>query len=185
VQATRPALRAAAYRALGPWNRVGAEAIDDLVQDTYMTLCANNHAVLRRFSGSRPEALVAYLKTIAASVAVDYLRASTAQKRGDGKQPAPLEQAEFTADHTSQEGVERTILLRQVDGCLKRNPDVPQRDRWIFWMYYRHGLTSKAIAQIGALALTAKGVESALQRMIRQVRDCLNPPKGKSHTVPS
>ncbi len=47
------------------------------------------------------------------------------------------------------------------------------RDRWIFWMYYRHGLTASAISGFDRFELTQKGVESTILRLTRQVRDCL------------
>ena len=44
------------------------------------------------------------------------------------------------------------------------------RDRTIFWLYYRQGLTTKAIATLPAIGLTIKGVESTLGRLTKMVR---------------
>jgi RNA polymerase sigma-70 factor (ECF subfamily) len=77
------------------------------------------------------------------------------------------------ASYSAEENISRTILLEQVDRCLKRNPEVKDRDRWIFWMYYRDGLTARSISAIRALQLTQKGVESIIQRMVRHARECV------------
>jgi RNA polymerase sigma-70 factor (ECF subfamily) len=122
------------------------------VQDVFVILCANSFAALRQFRGERPEALVTYLRTIAASVAVDSIRASNAKKRGSGRV------SQFADEDASD---------------VIHNAEVKNRDRWIFWTYYRHGLTSRAISRIASLNLSQKGVESTIHRMVRQVRDCL------------
>jgi RNA polymerase sigma-70 factor (ECF subfamily) len=42
---------------------------------------------------------------------------------------------------------------------------VAERDRALFWLYYRQGFTAEEIAGMTAIGLTAKGVESALRRV--------------------
>ena len=50
------------------------------------------------------------------------------------------------------------------------------RDFAIFWLYYRQGLTSKAISELAAIGLGVKGVESTLLRLTRLVRAKLTDP---------
>ena len=45
------------------------------------------------------------------------------------------------------------------------------RDKAIFWLHFRQGYTSIEIAKIASFDLTAKGVESLLHRMIRDLRE--------------
>jgi RNA polymerase sigma-70 factor (ECF subfamily) len=147
--------------------------VDDLVQDTYVKLCADNLAALRRFRGGRPEALVAYLRAVACSVTRDYLRAEVTAKRGAGRVDALDETAAAIADApASDESLDRQLLFAQLDRWLTTEGDAAtgRRDRWIFWLYYRHGLTAKAIAAIPAVGLTAKGVESTIHRLTRAAR---------------
>jgi RNA polymerase sigma-70 factor (ECF subfamily) len=41
----------------------------------------------------------------------------------------------------------------------------------IFWLYYEQGMTAKAIAALPSINLTSKGVESAISRLTRLVRE--------------
>jgi RNA polymerase sigma-70 factor (ECF subfamily) len=151
------------------------DLVDDLVQDTYLKLCADNLAALRRFRGGRPEALVAYLRAVAFSVTRDHLRAAVTEKRGSGRvdsldaDPAAVPAASGSADAS----LDRQVLLNQIDRWLAGEGGAPtsRRDRWIFWLYYRHGLTARAIASIPSVGLTAKGVESTLHRLTSAARE--------------
>src|SRR5438270_390673 len=70
-------------------------------------------------------------------------------------------------------GLERRILLRDIDAYLKSRASEPTfvRDYTIFWLYYREGMTAKAIAGVPSIGLTVKGVESTLLRLTRLVRN--------------
>jgi hypothetical protein len=46
-----------------------------------------------------------------------------------------------------------------------------ERDRKLFWLYYRVGLTADAIAGLPSIGLSTKGVESSLLRLTRLLRD--------------
>jgi RNA polymerase sigma-70 factor (ECF subfamily) len=62
--------------------------------------------------------------------------------------------------------MQRSALLAQLDSKLRSAPDViPDRDRTLFWLYYRQGFTAQEIARLGGAGLSAKGVESALRRV--------------------
>ncbi|HLH17544.1 MAG TPA: sigma-70 family RNA polymerase sigma factor [Bryobacteraceae bacterium] len=173
IGAAKPVIQAAVAHTLRPWRTPTAGEIEDLTQDVFVALCAGDFDRLRHFRAERPEALHAYLRTIAASVAIDSLRASLAQKRGSGRLSQLPDEPSGMASYSAEENISRTILLEQVDRCLKRNPEVKDRDRWIFWMYYRDGLTARSISAIRALQLTQKGVESIIQRMVRHARECV------------
>jgi RNA polymerase sigma-70 factor (ECF subfamily) len=79
----------------------------------------------------------------------------------------------FSRDASS--GPEGKILLEEIDTILKVHAHEPnfERDRAIFWLYYRTGLTAKAIAALPGVKLSAKGVESTLLRLTRQIRVAL------------
>lgn len=157
--------------------------VDDLVQDTYVKLCADNLAALRRFRGGRPEALVAYLRAVACSVTCDYMRAEAAEKRGAGRVEALDTGTAALADpRSTAEPLDRQLLFAQLDRWLTTNGDATtgRRDRWIFWLYYRHGLTARAIAAIPVVGLSAKGVESTIHRLTRAARELFG-----AHALPA
>jgi RNA polymerase sigma-70 factor (ECF subfamily) len=70
------------------------------------------------------------------------------------------------------------ILMGQIERCLAKLVSEPNfaRDHAIFWLYYRQGLTAKAISQLPDITLGVKGVESTLLRLTRFVKACLTAP---------
>jgi RNA polymerase sigma-70 factor (ECF subfamily) len=48
-----------------------------------------------------------------------------------------------------------------------------ERDRTVFWLYYQQGFSAKAIAALPSIGLSEKGVESAILRLTREVRNRL------------
>jgi RNA polymerase sigma-70 factor, ECF subfamily len=63
-------------------------------------------------------------------------------------------------------------------------PETLERDRIVFWLYYRQGYTAGEIAGLPAVALTVKGVESLLYRLTAALRAQLNPPGEKGFGDP-
>lgn len=157
------------------WGAVAHEWVDDLVQETFLKLAADKCAHLYAFAQEHPEAVELYVKTIAANVARDFLKKDGSLKRGSGHVMQLLENFEAKADLSSAGGmnvIERGILLGKIDECLERHLEGPTkaRDRAIFWLYHKQGMTAGSIAGIPAMGLTVKGVESLLFRLIRLVR---------------
>ena len=64
--------------------------------------------------------------------------------------------------------IEQSILLRELDQHLASAGT--DRDRTIFWLYYRQGYTAKDIASMPGLGLTQKGVESCIYRLTQALR---------------
>ena len=63
------------------------------------------------------------------------------------------------------------MLYAEMDERMRSNPNVvTERDRAIFWLYYRQGLTAEEIAGLPAVTLSAKGVESVLRRVAQWLR---------------
>jgi RNA polymerase sigma-70 factor (ECF subfamily) len=56
---------------------------------------------------------------------------------------------------------------------MLRRDQVSVRDRNLFWLYYRQGLTAEAISRIPAIGLSAKGAESAIGRLTRLLRETI------------
>ena len=59
------------------------------------------------------------------------------------------------------------VFLNEIDEHLKRGLTGPdqERDRTIFWLYFRQGMSTKEIASLAAVGLSAKGVGSVIDRM--------------------
>jgi RNA polymerase sigma-70 factor (ECF subfamily) len=75
--------------------------------------------------------------------------------------------------HGSQEKIAFGLFLDEIDEHLKHclsGPD-QERDRMIFWLYFRQGMSTKEIASLPAIALSAKGVGSVLERLKHGIRE--------------
>ncbi len=153
---------------------------EDLTQDVYLRLCSGNYGHLRKFSGQEGRALSAYLRTVATSATIDWLRSSAAAKRGSGLRVESLEKVAPYTPHwdSSGEVFQRRLLWIDIDRYLSGRLSGDPRNRWIFYLYYRAGLSARAIASIDAIGLSPKGVESVICRLTRQVREHIleNPP---------
>ena len=174
-----------AYR----WNQTPQQVVDDLVQETYLKLCANKCRLLLEFAVRHPEALSGYIKTIAANVAHDHFKSLHSQKRGSGETGQLLEDVEPPApngDLGSQTAIEHQVLLKEIDICLETcsSGSDKERDRLIFWLYYQQGMSAKAIAALPTVGLGAKGVESAILRLTRLVREELTGRRSQTSESP-
>ena len=154
--------------------------IDDLVQDTYLRICANEYRLLRSFVPQQDESAFGFLKVVAASVAQDYFKSRLAGKRAPEATAENVEDMSVPTTQRCHQGAlnraERAVLINQIDRRL--SAVVPaeelQRARTVFWLYYRVGFTASAIASLPKSGLTTKGVESLLFRLTRLVRDDLS-----------
>jgi RNA polymerase sigma-70 factor (ECF subfamily) len=149
--------------------------IDDLVQETYAALCADGLPLLRDFVEEYPSSLDAMVRAIAANLTHDYLRAQNAKKRGgDFHQVAynsrALAQLPSPYGH---ETIELHQQLKEIDATLEGHQTPSARDRAIFWLHFRLGMTANAIARVSTFQLTSKGVESSLRRTLSMVRTAL------------
>jgi DNA-directed RNA polymerase specialized sigma subunit len=73
----------------------------------------------------------------------------------------------------SQEKIAFEIFLSEIDQYLKTcltGPD-QERDRMIFWLYFRQGMSSKEISSLPSIGLSAKGVGSVIERLKHSIRD--------------
>jgi len=158
------------------WDIPPREVVDDLVQETYLKLCADKCHLLREFAIAHQEAVNGYVKTVAINVARDYFKSQQSRKRGGRSvvQSHPeFEPKARSEDLGGQAAMEREILLRQIDACLQSWAEVPshERDLTVFWLYYRQGLTAKEIAALPTTGLTVKGVESVILRLKSLIRE--------------
>ncbi|TAN22641.1 MAG: sigma-70 family RNA polymerase sigma factor [Acidobacteria bacterium] len=176
AQRTRKELAAVCGRVARRWGNRDLSVAEDMVQEVYARLVAT--PALSRFEARGEGSGLRYLKAIAAAVTHDHFRGIAAQKRGGGVEELPLyDWAEPAASGNG--GAEQQLLLSEVESALQRLSRVGGVDRnlLIFQLHYRLGMTAQAIASIPALELSAKGVESALGRMIRLIQGEVLKPK--------
>lgn len=160
------------------WGEVAGRVVDDLTQETYLKLCADKCRRLLDFASLHPDATLGYIKTIAANVAHDYFKFENAGKRGAGKIRESLDEASPSSvdeERSFTESIECHVLLAQIEQIVEKCSAGPEqeRDQMVFWLYYRQGMTAKGIAALPNVGLTAKGVESAIFRLTRLVREQL------------
>ena len=76
----------------------------------------------------------------------------------------------------------QSVLLAELDQRLRTaGSAISERDRTIFWLYYRQGFTSEEIARIFQTGLSAKGVESALRRVTLWIRSEIEKQRPRVH----
>jgi RNA polymerase sigma-70 factor (ECF subfamily) len=142
--------------------------VEDLAQETFIKICKLNFEVLRNFEFRHENALRAWLKVMAAHVVEDYFRKHKIV-------PEPID-PDMAGKTDFRDEVERQRQIEKIENCLQQLADKPNfpRDHKAFWLYYRDGLTAQSISQIPDLGFNGvKGVESALLRMIKFLRQCL------------
>ena len=168
-------------RTAGRLGDASRQTVDDLIQETYLKLCADNFRILRTFEQQHPDAFTGYVKVLTANVVRDHFKSIHTQKRGAG-QLTPIEEdfIPIAAGDTagSPQSIERAVLIlevtRHLDLCLA-GPD-RDRNRRIFWLHYRAGLSARAIAGLPGIHLSPKGVESILMRLTKDLRQRLAEP---------
>jgi RNA polymerase sigma-70 factor (ECF subfamily) len=171
-------IAAVVMRTMQRWGRTSPALVDDLIQETYLKICADRKRLLREFTPQHPEAFYGYLKVITANVVHDHFRGQQAHKRGLGQTQVSIEEPVehmSAATTAAAAGIHRDILLKEVDDalCASLSGEGQVRDRTIFLLYYRYGLTASAIARLPSILLTVKGVESVIHRLTRLVRERL------------
>lgn len=174
VRRFQPVIASAVIKAVRHWIRPEPCQIDDLVQETYLKLFADDFRPLRKFTSRHENAFFGFLKVVATNVVQDHFRSSYCQKRGNGKPEDELDYtaAEWVLLDQSAAVTEQRILISQIEDCLKAQAADPlfSRNYLIFQLYYEFGLTAEAISRVPKIGLTPKGVESTLTRLIRELR---------------
>jgi len=162
-----------------------AEQVDDLIQEVYVRLCADDFRIFRECRAVRPEQLFGLVQSVAATTTLDRYRSTVTERRGRRAGVVSIEREvlEDEADSSAEKQLEREVLIGQIDQHLRRlekeegGITVTPRDRHIFWLYYRHGFTAKDIAAIPSMKLSDKGVESVIHRLTSELRRIASDPK--------
>lgn len=158
------------------WGENSPALVQDLTQVTYLKLWEDGCRLLRDFAVLHPEAILGYIKRIAANATHDHFKHRHSQTSGGDKphvSTTDVEPEVGKAVHGSQEKITFGVFLNEIDEHLKRDLTGPdqERDRMIFWLYFRQGMSTKEIASFPSIGLGAKGVGSVIERLKHRVRE--------------
>jgi len=163
-------------RTAAPWGKPSRYLVEDLVQVTYLKLWEGGRTLLRDFAQQCPEGILGYLKKIAANATHDYFKHGHSQSSG-GDEPhvstSDVDPEAGMEGHGSEDRIVFQLFLSEIDVHLKRcltGPDC-ERDRTIFWLYFRQGMSTREIASLPGIGLGTKGVGSVIERMKHSIRD--------------
>jgi RNA polymerase sigma factor (sigma-70 family) len=158
------------------WGDASRSLVEDLVQATYLKLWEDGCRLLRDFAIQYPEAILGYLKKTAANVTHDYFKHVHSQSSGGQKPHVSTSDVDPEAGrevHGSQEKIAFGVFLNEIDEYLKHSLTGPEqeRDHMIFWLYFRQGMSTKEIASLPTIGLSAKGVGSVIERLKHCIRE--------------
>jgi RNA polymerase sigma-70 factor, ECF subfamily len=163
-------------RTASPWGEPPRSLVEDLVQETYLKLSGDGCCLLRDFAIQHPDAILGYIKKTAANATYDHFKHRHSQSSG-GDQPhvstGAIDPEAGQEVYGSQKRIAFEVFLNEIDEHLKHcltEPD-QERDRTIFWLYFRQGMSTKEIASLPTIGLAAKGVGSVIERLKHCIRE--------------
>jgi RNA polymerase sigma-70 factor (ECF subfamily) len=164
------------------WPQTPSHLLDDLVQETYLKLCADECRQLRQFHSRHQDSIYGFLKVVAATVVLDHFKSELALKRDASHTEALSEQTPLDRPATvggSRLSMDDIVALGEIDEIVGKLyiGEILVRNRAILWFHYRDGMTAQAIASIPWIGLNTKGVETALRRMTQMIQSHI----GASH----
>src|SRR5262245_65529736 len=100
------------------------------------------------------------MKKTAANVTHDHFKHHHSQSSGGDRTHVSTSELDLEAAkeaHGSQERIAFGLFLTEIDEWLKRGLSGPdqERDRMIFWLYFRQGMSAKEIASLSAIGMRA------------------------------
>jgi len=183
-----PIAAMAAARITRMWTGTATPSIvDEIVQEVFLKLCEQERRILRDFKPQGEDSFLGLLRVITGSVANDYFRRQHSEKRGGKVVTVAVEdEIVLPASREPGGGAQKAVLFAELDRMLlSATGPSAARDRTIFWLYYLQGLTADEIAALPGSELSAKGVESALRRVILWLRKEIAPQKPESSPLPA
>jgi DNA-directed RNA polymerase specialized sigma24 family protein len=163
-------------RTVSLWGEPSRSLVEDLAQVTYLKLWEDGCRLLRDFAVQHPEAILGYVKKTAANATHDYFKHRHSQTAGGDKPQVCTSDVDLEAGNEtdgSQARIAFGVLLNEIDEYLKRGltGSDQKRDRTIFWLYFRQGMSTKEIASLPTIGLGAKGVGSVIERLKHYIRE--------------
>ncbi|HEY4678560.1 MAG TPA: sigma-70 family RNA polymerase sigma factor [Candidatus Angelobacter sp.] len=149
------------------WKQPAPSLVDDLIQDTYVKLFANDKKALRTIKNEYENTIFGYLKVVASNVARDHFRQPINKvdevEVSDAVLPPGSDERERREFLDKKEQIQRILAKLSSSETYKR-------DVAIFWFFYEQGYTAKEISLLPNVGLTVKGVEAVILRLSRYLR---------------
>jgi RNA polymerase sigma-70 factor, ECF subfamily len=170
VRRTQPLIASVIINTVRRWKTPAPSLVDDLIQDTYLKLFANDKKALRAIKNEHENTIFGYLKVIASNVVRDHFRQPV-----NKVDELELSDAVLPPGSQDRERLEFMHKKEEIKGILKTlsSSETYDRDMAIFWFFYEQGYTAKEISLLPSVGLTVKGVEAVLFRVARNVREKL------------
>jgi RNA polymerase sigma-70 factor, ECF subfamily len=168
VRRTQPLIASVIIRTIRRWQEPAPSLVDDLIQDTYLKLFANDRKALRGLKNEYENTIFGYLRVVAANVVHDRFRQAASKV-----EEIELDDNVLPPASGSMERIEFMRLKEDIEERLRglSSSETYRRDESIFWLYYEQGYTAREISLLPSIGLTVKGVESTLQRLTRYLRE--------------
>jgi RNA polymerase sigma factor (sigma-70 family) len=170
VRRTQPLIASVIINTVRRWKTPAPSLVDDLIQDTYVKLFANDKKALRAIKNEYENTIFGYLKVIASNVVRDHFRQPV--NKAD---EIELSDAALPPRPQDRERLEFLHKKEEIKGILETlsASETYHRDVAIFWLFYEQGYTAKEISLLPSFGLTVKGVEAVLFRLARHARERL------------
>ncbi len=168
VRRTQPLIASVIINTIRRWQEPATSLVDDLIQNTYLKLFANDRKALRSLKNEYENTIFGYLKVVASNVVRDHFRRPESRVE-------EVELAEPVLPPTP-DGMDRLEFTRMKEQLQTRLEKLAssltyQRDVAIFWFYYEQGYTAKEISMLPDVKLTVKGTEAVLKRLTDFLRE--------------
>src|SRR5215475_11597556 len=143
VRRTQPLIANVIINTLRRWREPSPSLVDDLIQETYLKLFANDRKYLRGIKNEYENAIFGYLKVAASHTTHDHFRQA-------GNRVAEVDLDDNVVPPSS-DGFSRIDFMRLKDEIETRLQGLSSsttyaRDMAIFWLYYEQGYTAKEIS---------------------------------------
>ncbi len=173
------------------WLRAGRQDLDqetgDIEQEVFRRLLAHNRVRINEFDPQRRESFETYVRRVADSVVVDWLRRRSA---GPGR-PMPLSPEVLEALEKAGRRVfgsesaihpEHDVRMREAEESVRAFLDATMEDprdralsRRIYQLHFREGYSIQHIAQMRAVPLSASAISRRVIAVRRHLRKVLDP----------
>jgi RNA polymerase sigma factor (sigma-70 family) len=162
VRRTQPLIASVIINTIRRWQEPASSLVDDLIQNTYVKLFANDRKALRSIKNEYENTIFGYLKVVASNVVRDHFRRPESRV-----EEVELADPVLPPNPNGMERIEFTRMKEQFQSRLEKLASSPtyQRDMAIFWFYYEQGYTAKEISLLPNMKLTVKGTEAVLKRL--------------------
>jgi RNA polymerase sigma-70 factor (ECF subfamily) len=177
VRRTQPLIASVIMNTIRRWKEPAPSLVDDLIQDTYVKLFANDRKALRSIKNEYENTIFGYLKVVASNVVRDHFRQP--ENKADEVEPSD---SVLPLPSDGHDRLEFAHLKDKVEALLEHfsSSETYERDLAIFWFFYEQGYTAKEISFLPNIGLTVKGVEAVLLRLTRFLREALGGSQGAS-----